>query len=611
MSTINAGKKSVRTILTNVEYSLDFYQREFAWRRDHVQELLRDLVEVFSNSYKLHHQREQVRHYPHYFLGTIITATENTQKYIVDGQQRLTSLTLLLIYLHHQAQNGNQLIEDITFMIRSSTFGKLSFNINVEERKSCMLALFESGHYDLPDHADLSVRNLVNRYKDIEKVFPEDLKGDALPYFIDWLIENVDFVEIEAYSGYDAFTIFETMNDRGLSLNPTDLLKGYLLAHINPEEMQWKHETKVNAEKLWRRRVFELYMFKEQDDEDQRFIISWLRAKQAVTIRKGRKGAINQDFENITEYHRWVRNNEDHLGLKDSQDFYDFIVRRFDCFAEHYIRMRKDSLQLTPGFEEVYYNEHLNFTLQYMIALAPIQPEDDIETANEKIKLVVTYLDIYIARRMVNSRRLTFNSVHDAMFNLTKDIRDLNVPDLRERLLLRLKQTHDTFEGIYYGDNGVFVLSQFTPRYIRYLLARMTAWVEQQCGMNTDFNTYMGGKGKPFQIEHILSWGSDTDYWTRQYFGALVLLPQGTNQSFGSSKYEDKVKHYVKQNLLAASLHPQTYEKNPNFTNFVKRSELPFKSHVQFERDDILKRHYLYQKICEQIWSPDRLLEDN
>ena len=46
------------------------------------------------------------------------------------------------------------------------------------------------------------------------------------------MIENVHLVEITAYSDADAYTIFETMNDRGLSLTPTDMLKGYLLANI-------------------------------------------------------------------------------------------------------------------------------------------------------------------------------------------------------------------------------------------------------------------------------------------------------------------------------------------------------------------------------------------
>lgn len=76
-----------------------------------------------------------------------------------------------------------------------------------------------------------SVTNILARYDDIEGLFPNELKGDALPYFVDWLVENVHLVEITAYSDSDAYTIFETMNDRGLSLTPADMLKGYLLAN--------------------------------------------------------------------------------------------------------------------------------------------------------------------------------------------------------------------------------------------------------------------------------------------------------------------------------------------------------------------------------------------
>ena len=67
------------------------------------------------------------------------------------------------------------------------------------------------------------------RYHDIESDFPDELGEAALPYFIDWLLENVHLIEITAYTDEDAYTIFETMNDRGLSLSLTDMLKGYLL----------------------------------------------------------------------------------------------------------------------------------------------------------------------------------------------------------------------------------------------------------------------------------------------------------------------------------------------------------------------------------------------
>ena len=78
-----------------------------------------------------------------------------------------------------------------------------------------------------------SIQNLIGRYNDIAEAFPSEIADEkALPYFVDWLRNKTQLVEITAYADADAYTIFETMNDRGLSLSNTDMLKGYLLASI-------------------------------------------------------------------------------------------------------------------------------------------------------------------------------------------------------------------------------------------------------------------------------------------------------------------------------------------------------------------------------------------
>jgi hypothetical protein len=105
-------------------------------------------------------------------------------------------------------------VDDLIF---STKFGQKKFNLDVEQRAVCMDHLFRGEPYD-PEDAEESVRNIVARYRDIQSYFPEEVSGRALPFFVDWLLENVHLVEIEAYSDEDAYTIFETMNDRGLSL---------------------------------------------------------------------------------------------------------------------------------------------------------------------------------------------------------------------------------------------------------------------------------------------------------------------------------------------------------------------------------------------------------
>ena len=84
--------------------------------------------------------------YGHYFLGSIIISDKDGQKFIIDGQQRLTTLTLLLIYLHHQLADAEQKGQ-IADLIFSQKFGKRSFNLDIPERTACMEALYNGEEF--------------------------------------------------------------------------------------------------------------------------------------------------------------------------------------------------------------------------------------------------------------------------------------------------------------------------------------------------------------------------------------------------------------------------------------------------------------------------------
>jgi uncharacterized protein with ParB-like and HNH nuclease domain len=156
--------------------------------------LIGDLTTKFLEDYEERDERPAVAGYGHYFLGPIIITSRDARKFIVDGQQRLTTLTLLLIYLNNR-QRGRQEtdrvpIEELIFSVK---FGQKSFNIDVEGRGDCMEALFEGKQFDVEGKPE-TVANLVARYEEIDELFPKELQEKALPYFIDWLIENVHLV---------------------------------------------------------------------------------------------------------------------------------------------------------------------------------------------------------------------------------------------------------------------------------------------------------------------------------------------------------------------------------------------------------------------------------
>lgn len=609
---VDAQARSVVQLLGREKYRIDFYQREYRWGREHIEQLLDDLESRFLDAYDEGHDRKEVHRYPHYFLGSVIISQRDAHNYIIDGQQRLTSLTLLLISLHHlQREHGipDEERVEVQNMISSVKYGERSFNLMVPERRRCMEALYKGEPYDDTDQPE-SVRNIVARYTDIEAGLREVIKKEALPYFVDWLKENVDLVQITTYSDEEAYALFEAMNDRGLRLNQAEMLKGYLLAKIKDPDRR------VEANDLWKRRILQLIeLGKEMGKEEELdFFKAWLRAKHADSIRQRRRGAVNKDFEKIgTEFHKWVRQNEAGIGLEKSADFSDFVMRRFDRFAGQYIRVREAGHTLTPGLEVIFYNAYVNMTLQYPLALAPLRVEDDLETIDRKIRLVGTFIDIFAARRIVNFRTLRYSSIVYTMFNLMKKIRDLDVPDLADVLKAEVSQIEETFDGAV-----DFYLHGQNRRNVHYLLARITHHIEEQCGIQSSFEAYVSRHIKnPFQIEHIWAnryrrhskeFDSEADFVNyRNRLGGLLLLPRGFNQSYGDRTYTKKLEHYYGHNLLAKSLHPKCYKHNPAFKGYIERTGLPLEAHAEFKKADLDARQELYRQICEEIWSPDRL----
>lgn len=613
MNKIDARSKSIRELLEKMKYSIDFYQREYKWKKEHVSALLDDLETKFLSQYEEGHEPQKVQEYAHYFLGPIIISRKNGINSIVDGQQRLTTLTLLLIYLNNLQTETLKLDPslrqvDIKSLIFSEKFGVKSFNIDVDERAACMEALFNNWPFN-PEGITESVHNIWDRFNNIVQLFPEPLKNRTLPYFIDWLIECVDLVEVVAYSDDDAYAIFETMNDRGLRLSSAEMLKGYLLANITNDNQR----RQANA--LWRKRTFEFLELAEGDEKEaEEFFKDWLRSQYAESIRERRKDAKNEDWESLgTRYHKWVRDEHKKLKLIKSEDFAKFVLRDFDFYSSVYMRIWKSAIEFTPRLEYVYYNSLNNFTLQDVLILASISPDDDAVIIDKKIRLVAGYIDIFIARRLVNFRTLSYSSIVYTMFNLMKEIRHRPVKDLVQILKDKVANMEESFDGV-----KKFYMHQQNRGYVHTLLARITHHVAEKCGIDSDTLSYLDRTAKhPFQVEHI--WANDYDQHKsefgneyefseyRNHFGGLILLPDDFNKSYGKKGYKEKLDGYLGQNVLAKTLHPKWYENNPSLLRYKETSGLPFKPYPDaFTKANLDERQDLYRLLCEEVWSPSR-----
>ena len=94
---ITGVARSINQLFANNRYGLDFYQREYRWDESQITELIHDLERRFIDEYNSNHRREDVASYRPYFLGPIVTELRGSIRYLVDGQQRITTLSLLLI----------------------------------------------------------------------------------------------------------------------------------------------------------------------------------------------------------------------------------------------------------------------------------------------------------------------------------------------------------------------------------------------------------------------------------------------------------------------------------------------------------------------------------
>jgi uncharacterized protein with ParB-like and HNH nuclease domain len=607
MKKIDGTPKTIRELFTGVKYTIHYYQREYQWQTKQIEELIDDLTEEFFEFYSTRDERGKVLNYGHYFMGSIVlTADDNA---IIDGQQRLTSLTLLLIYLYHQLQDTEEKAE-VLQLIFSRRAGTKTFNIHVPEmpeRYDVMNALLQNEYMDVSKQPE-TIRNIYSRYFDIKAKMDDVFTNETIEIFKDWLIDNVDFIRIVAQTEQDAHKIFVSMNDRGLSLTPAEMLKGYLLSKIENDSIRQQ------ANDLWKKRILELKGLGKEEESD--FIKNWIRSQYADSIRERRKNALPGDFDVIgTSFHKWVRDNNSLMGLNRSRDFEDFILKQFDKFSQIFLDIKNYSAKITQGFEHVYFNANRNFTLQNQLILASIDPTETKEESDKKIKLVSCFLDLYFTRRIINYKTVDYSAILYSVFMLSKKIRRKPLPELLEVFKQEITGMEFQMEAI-----NKFRLTGWTVRYMLHMLARITDYIEIQSGIPSGFNKYTSREIRnPYDIEHILCDHHSVfqDEYPekeifdrhRNMFGALLLLPMDKNRSLNDTTFDKKLTVYFGENLLAKSLNKDCYQNNPQFRRFYEAENLAFKPYEVFDKKALLERQELYAELAKKIWGIQRLEE--
>ncbi len=272
-TTIEINKKSVKEFLglgKEEKFIIPEYQRPYAWTDEEVQTLFDDLIE---------YKQDQIN--SPYFLGTIVSYTNSDKEQeIIDGQQRITTLCLLLraIYtkiekMDHSDERTNFIrqIEPALWQTNELT-GKANKNQSLLESR-----VFESEYNAILTNiletgiAEKKAKdNYSKNYELCKKLIDEYAKEETLTFysFINNILNKAIVLPIKADSQDTALTIFSTLNDRGLPLSDADIFKAKIYNNIKETKtrdefiMKWQ-EISASAEYAGEsiQKLFYYYMF--------------------------------------------------------------------------------------------------------------------------------------------------------------------------------------------------------------------------------------------------------------------------------------------------------------------------------------------------------------
>lgn len=273
---ISVNKQSVKQLLEsgkNNKFIIPEYQRPYAWTDEQIQTLFDDLVEytLMQNS---NSEKES-----NYFLGTVVSyENEYGEKEIIDGQQRITSLFLLLraIYSKLDSMTETDEVKNFKSQIESALWEQNELTAKVNYNK----ILIESRVMNNEGNKIFSeilttgkVLNTKDNYTLNYNLFLELIEQYATnePELFFWFIRNVlnkaILLPISADSQDTALTIFSTLNDRGLALSDADIFKAKMYNKLKPlnkagfiERWQTLDEEVLNANENIQK-LFYYYMF--------------------------------------------------------------------------------------------------------------------------------------------------------------------------------------------------------------------------------------------------------------------------------------------------------------------------------------------------------------
>ena len=429
---------------SDFEYHIPPYQRPYAWKTEETSELFDDLYDF----YKIQEDEQ-------YFLGSIVLIKDEGKPYadVIDGQQRLTTLTILLATLAHNlldeelkneirehiVEPGKELLglepkPRLTLRERDQDF----FEKYVQDLKFDELLSFDKANFKNESQENIQA-NSKHLLDCIKNSFASDI--DKIKGFVKFLLNRCVLVVVSTPSQQSAFRVFSVMNSRGLDLQPTDIIKADIIGKI-PEE----HQEDYN--KQWEEMEVELG---RTGFNDLFYFIRMIYAKE-----KAKKAILDEFRKHVLS------------KIPDPQKLLEDIL---EPYAEALAIVKKPDYKATENAQEV--NDYLRW-------LNKIDNSDWIPTAifaMEKNQNNPDYMRWFFKKleRLAAYLHICAKNVNQRIERYNKVISALEKNNSSENPIAEIELTSEEIEEMKNALNGN--IYELTPLRRNYVILRLDSFM--------------------------------------------------------------------------------------------------------------------------------------
>lgn len=492
------------------------YQRPFAWETNNVRELFEDIKNTYPNEY---------------FIGTVVVTNKEDHLEIVDGQQRLATISLFFIAVRDLfkeiGENRKADIIEKKYLIderlrEEETQQRIT--LNSIDNEFYLKALIEKHNID-------PTRDSHNRLSESYKYLIKFVKNKYESEGIDHVLDLIDFIDkkllitiVKVSDDVNAFTVFETLNDRGLVLSQTDLIKNYLFSKASTRQTE--------AQDKWSRFTGAIESA-ASEDEILNYIRYYWSSKYGLTrekeLYKDIKSKITNKNQAITLLNNLEKNAEIYLALSNpNHQLWNNFPPECSKYIEELLELR------------------LTQNRPLLIALLEIW-KDKPEEVKKALKLIVSW-----SVRNLITGTIGSGTLEKEFSNQAKLIKDGEISNAKE-LLNSIKNLIPTDEQL----QKAFEIATISKAYIaRYYLRKL----EQTYRTTSELEPIKSPEKA--NLEHILpenpanlqkDWPSFDENSHKTYYrkiGNLTLLDKRMNSDIGNGPFRNKKLVYKESELV-------------------------------------------------------------